>query len=125
MAENEYNWDNLSDEDWNKKLDEHIARFNDGRGEIKTPPPAHVIMDNEYERGIKYTRGKFQLVVPPGQYWYMPWFTAIRKLQPGGDAPGASTPRKILFVREIPKGATGKILKRAIDPNLFTDKASR
>jgi regulator of protease activity HflC (stomatin/prohibitin superfamily) len=34
----------------------------------------------EYERGIKYTRGKFQLVVPPGQYWYLPWFTAIRKV---------------------------------------------
>lgn len=54
MAENEseFNWDHLSDEEWNKRLDEHIAMFNEGRGVIKTPPPAHVIMDNEYERGI-------------------------------------------------------------------------
>jgi acyl dehydratase len=48
----EYNWDHLSDQDWNDRLDEHIAKFNEGRGEIKTPPPPHAIMDNEYERGI-------------------------------------------------------------------------
>jgi acyl dehydratase len=48
----EYNWDHLSDNDWNKKLDEHIAKFNEGRGEIKNPPAPHAIMDNEYERGI-------------------------------------------------------------------------
>jgi regulator of protease activity HflC (stomatin/prohibitin superfamily) len=34
----------------------------------------------EYERGIKYTRGKFQAVIPPGQYWYLAWFTTIRKV---------------------------------------------
>jgi regulator of protease activity HflC (stomatin/prohibitin superfamily) len=34
----------------------------------------------EYERGIKYTRGKFQAVMPPGQYWYLAWFTSIRKV---------------------------------------------
>jgi acyl dehydratase len=50
----EFNWDNLSDSDWNKKLDEHIEMFNEGRGEIKCPPPPHAIMDNEYERGINY-----------------------------------------------------------------------
>ena len=48
------NWDHLSDEDWNKKLDERIAQFNEGRGEIKLPPPPHAVMDNEYERGINY-----------------------------------------------------------------------
>lgn len=54
MAENTSvnNWDNLSDSDWNKKLDEHIAIFNEGRGEVKVPLPPHAIMDNEYERGI-------------------------------------------------------------------------
>ena len=34
----------------------------------------------EFERGLKYTRGKFGGVVPPGQYWYLPWFTSIRRL---------------------------------------------
>ncbi|MDA8124977.1 MAG: MaoC family dehydratase N-terminal domain-containing protein [Deltaproteobacteria bacterium] len=46
------NWDNLSDSDWNKKLDDHIAKFNEGRGEVKLPPPPHAILDNEYERNI-------------------------------------------------------------------------
>ncbi|HEX3962961.1 MAG TPA: MaoC family dehydratase N-terminal domain-containing protein [Trebonia sp.] len=48
----EYDWDNLSDAEWNKRLDEHIDCFNDERGVIKVPPPPHVLMDNEYERGI-------------------------------------------------------------------------
>ncbi|GAA5003831.1 FAS1-like dehydratase domain-containing protein [Streptomyces hyderabadensis] len=48
----ESDWDDLSDSEWNKKLDERIARFNEERGSIKTPPPPHAIMDNEYERGI-------------------------------------------------------------------------
>jgi acyl dehydratase len=54
MAENVtgMNWDNLSDEDWNKKLDEHIAMFNEGRGEVKVPLPPHAILDNEYDRNI-------------------------------------------------------------------------
>ena len=47
-------WDNLSDEEWNKRLDEKIAEFNDGRGEIKLPPAPHAIMDDEYTRGINY-----------------------------------------------------------------------
>lgn len=33
----------------------------------------------EFERGLKYTRGRFQAIMPPGQYWYWPWFSAIRK----------------------------------------------
>ncbi|BBB01357.1 hypothetical protein RVR_8728 [Actinacidiphila reveromycinica] len=45
-------WENLGDDEWNKRLDERIARFNDERGVVKVPPPPHVIMDNEYERGI-------------------------------------------------------------------------
>lgn len=48
----EYDWDGLSDDEWNKRLDEFIARFNDERGVVKVPPPPFVIMDNEYERGI-------------------------------------------------------------------------
>jgi regulator of protease activity HflC (stomatin/prohibitin superfamily) len=34
----------------------------------------------EFERGLKYVRGKFRIVLPPGQYWYWPWFTVVRKL---------------------------------------------
>ena len=47
-------WDHLSDEEWNKRLDEKIAEFNNGRGEIKLPPPPHAIMNDEYTRGINY-----------------------------------------------------------------------
>ena len=54
QEEKQMNWDGLSDSEWNKRLDEHIAGFNAGRGEVKCPLPPHAIMDNEYERGINY-----------------------------------------------------------------------
>lgn len=50
--ENELNWENLSDEDWNKRLDERIAMFNEGRGEIAMPPSPYKIPVGEYDRGI-------------------------------------------------------------------------
>ena len=34
----------------------------------------------EYEKGLRYTKGKFTSVVGPGQYWYMPFFTIIHKI---------------------------------------------
>ncbi len=34
----------------------------------------------EFERGLRYVKGRFNSVVSPGQYWYLPWFTAIRKV---------------------------------------------
>lgn len=34
----------------------------------------------EYEKGLKYAKGKFKSVMEPGQYWYMPYFTIIQKL---------------------------------------------
>ena len=34
----------------------------------------------EYEKGLKYVEGKFKAVLEPGQYWYMPFFTIIQKL---------------------------------------------
>jgi regulator of protease activity HflC (stomatin/prohibitin superfamily) len=34
----------------------------------------------EYEKGLKYTRGSFRSVLGPGQYWYLPFFTIIQKL---------------------------------------------
>jgi regulator of protease activity HflC (stomatin/prohibitin superfamily) len=34
----------------------------------------------EYERGLRYVGGKFRSVIGPGQYWYMPFFTVISKI---------------------------------------------
>jgi len=34
----------------------------------------------EYEKGLKYTKGRFRTVLEPGQYWYMPFFVVIEKL---------------------------------------------
>jgi N-terminal half of MaoC dehydratase len=51
-APDDNDWDVLSDQDWNEKLDRKIAEFNAGKGELKLPVPIHSIMDNEYERGI-------------------------------------------------------------------------
>ncbi len=85
MAENasEYNWDNLSDDEWNKRLDEHIAKFNEGRGDIKTPPPVHAIMDNEYERGINnklvtedLIRHYADAIGDPSPFWRDPSYAA-------------------------------------------------
>lgn len=34
----------------------------------------------EFERGLKYARGRFDRILPPGQHWYLPWFTSVRKI---------------------------------------------
>ena len=34
----------------------------------------------EYEKGLKYSRGRFRTVLEPGQYYYMPFFTMVLKL---------------------------------------------
>ena len=34
----------------------------------------------EYEKGLKYAKGKFRSVLGAGQYWYMPYFTIVQKL---------------------------------------------
>jgi len=34
----------------------------------------------DYERGLRYARGKFTGVMGPGQYWYLPFFVMIRKV---------------------------------------------
>jgi regulator of protease activity HflC (stomatin/prohibitin superfamily) len=34
----------------------------------------------EFERGLRYVRGKFKAVLQPGQYWYLPWLTSLRKV---------------------------------------------
>ena len=34
----------------------------------------------EYERGLKYGKGRFRGVLQPGQYWFMPFFTTVIKI---------------------------------------------
>lgn len=34
----------------------------------------------EYEKGLKYVKGQFKTTMNAGQYWYMPFFTVIQKL---------------------------------------------
>lgn len=34
----------------------------------------------EFERGLRYRRGKFDRILPPGQHWYLPWSTSVRKI---------------------------------------------
>lgn len=34
----------------------------------------------EYERGIKYSRGRFSEILEPGQYWYFAYYTTITKI---------------------------------------------
>ena len=34
----------------------------------------------EYERGVKYVKGKFTEVLEPGVYWYLPFFSRIHTI---------------------------------------------
>ncbi len=34
----------------------------------------------EYQRGLKYNKGKFESVLEPGQYWHIPFHTIIHKV---------------------------------------------
>lgn len=34
----------------------------------------------EFERGLKYTKGRFKRLLEPGQYWYLPFFSAVTKV---------------------------------------------
>jgi regulator of protease activity HflC (stomatin/prohibitin superfamily) len=34
----------------------------------------------DYERGLKYVKGRFKSVIEPGQYWYIPLFSTIDKI---------------------------------------------
>ena len=85
MSENtsNFDWDNLSDEEWNKRLDERVVEFNDGRGELKLPPPAIAIMDEEYTRGINnrlvtedLIRHYADAIGDPNPFWRDPTYAA-------------------------------------------------
>ena len=34
----------------------------------------------EFEKGLKYVEGHFKEILPSGGYWYLPFFTTIRKI---------------------------------------------
>jgi regulator of protease activity HflC (stomatin/prohibitin superfamily) len=34
----------------------------------------------EYEKGLRYSKGRFDKVLASGQYWYLPWFSIIQKV---------------------------------------------
>jgi regulator of protease activity HflC (stomatin/prohibitin superfamily) len=34
----------------------------------------------EYEKGLKYSKGKFDQIIEPGQYWYIPFFSSIQTI---------------------------------------------
>jgi len=34
----------------------------------------------EYEKGLRYVKGRFDRVLAPGQYWYLPFSTVIHKI---------------------------------------------
>ncbi len=79
----ESNWDNLSDQDWNKKLDDTIAIFNKGKGEHGIPPPIHKPIDNEYVRGLNnkmctedLIRHFSEAIGDPSPFWRDPTYAA-------------------------------------------------
>lgn len=75
----------------------------------------------EYEKGLKYSKGKFRAVVGPGQYWYMPFFTIIQKLD--------VRPRFVSITGQEVLSSDGVTLKVSIaanfeitDPNIAVNK---
>ncbi len=75
----------------------------------------------EYEKGLKYAKGKFSAVVEPGQYWYMPFFTIIQKLD--------VRPRFVSITGQEVLSADGVTLKVSLaanfeitDPNIAINK---
>lgn len=45
---------------------------------LKTPIRRVTVF--EYEKGLKYSTGKFEQILEPGQYWYVPFFSSIQKI---------------------------------------------
>ena len=75
----------------------------------------------EYERGLKYTKGKFKAVIGPGQYWYMPFFVFIQKID--------VRPRFVSITGQEVLSSDGVTLKVSLaanyeitDPNVATNK---
>jgi len=75
----------------------------------------------EYEKGLGYSRGKFKSVMEPGQYWYLPFFTTIHKLD--------VRPRFVSITGQEVLSSDGVTLKvslaanfEIVDPNIAINK---
>jgi len=75
----------------------------------------------EYERGLEYSRGRFQSVLEPGPYWYVPFLTLIQKLD--------VRPRFVSITGQEVLSSDGVTLKvslaanfEIVDPNLAVNK---
>jgi acyl dehydratase len=46
--------DKLSEAEWQKMVDEHVAVLNKRKGSIIVPPPGHVLIDSEYQQSLNH-----------------------------------------------------------------------
>lgn len=77
----------------------------------------------EYEKGLKYAKGKFRSILEPGQYWYMPFFTIIQKID--------IRPRFVSITGQEVLSSDGVTLKvslaanfEIVDPNIAINKVT-
>ncbi len=63
----------------------------------------------EYERGLKYVRGRFRAVLDPGNYWYMPFFASIRRVD--------ARPRFVTITGQEVLSSDGVTLKASLAAN--------
>ena len=75
----------------------------------------------EYEKGLKYSKGKFKDLIGPGQYWYIPYFVIIQKID--------TRPRFVSITGQEVLSSDGVTLKvsiaanyEIIDPNVAINK---
>jgi regulator of protease activity HflC (stomatin/prohibitin superfamily) len=75
----------------------------------------------DYEKGLKYTKGKFKTVLEPGQYWYNPFFVIIQKID--------VRPRYVSLTGQEVLSSDGVTLKvslaanfEVLDPNVAVNK---
>jgi len=75
----------------------------------------------EYEKGIRYKNGRFDRVLEPGQYWYMPFFVMVEKID--------VRPRIVSITGQEVLSSDGVTLKvslaagfEIVDPNVAVNK---
>lgn len=75
----------------------------------------------EYEKGLKYVKGRFAGVLGPGQYWYLPFSTVVQKID--------TRPRFLSLTGQEVLSSDGVTLKASlaanyeiVDPNVAVNK---
>jgi regulator of protease activity HflC (stomatin/prohibitin superfamily) len=63
----------------------------------------------EYEKGLKYVKGRFDGVLGPGQYWYLPFSTVVQKLD--------TRPRFLTLTGQEVLSSDGVTLKASLAAN--------